>query len=348
MSYENKTYDTIKDSILEKITTVNRSEGSFVNDMVSPVSLEIGTAYREFDKILAIMFLDNLENYLLEVRAMEYGLVRKEGTRSEGSITFSGVNGTVIPAGTMVSTISNLKFMTTTQETIVNGVATATIKSEFIGSKYNVEANKITNLPVVIVGVASVTNSSATNGGTDTETDDNLRNRLLYAIQNPSSSGCINDYKKWSLAVDGVGDVKVFPLWNGPGTVQVVIINSNKEVANSTLVNSVSTYIESVRPIGAAVSVISATAKAINISAKLNLINTVTITSVKATIEGKIKEHIKRVAFKSNYISYAQIGSIILDTEGVIDYVDLKINNATSNIIVAEKEVAVLGTVTFS
>lgn len=345
--YENKTYDTIKADILNNINTVNKNEGSFVNEMISPVSLEIGTAYREFDRILAIMFLENLEGDLLIARAAENGLSLRQGTYAEGSITFTGTNDTVIPMGTVVSTESNLMYVTTTSEIITNGTVTATIKSEDIGSKYNVEANKIINLPVAIVGVSSLTNLSPIMGGSDTESYDSLRDRLLFYIRNPGASGSKNDYRIWTLSVAGVGDTKVFPLANGPGTVEVVIIDASKRAANSTLIESVTSYIESVRPIGARVSVIPAIEKTVNISATLNITSSTTITYVKSLIESKIQEYIKKIAFNSTYVSYAQIGSMILDTEGVIDYTNLELNNTTGNIIVGDKEVATLGTITF-
>lgn len=345
--YENKTYDTIKANILENITTVNKNEGSFINEMISPVSLEIGTTYREFDRILAIMFLENLEGDLLIARASENGLTLRQGTYAEGSVSFTGTNGTVIPIGTVVSTENNLMYITTTNEIITNGTVTAAIKSENIGSKYNIEENKIINLPVTIVGVSSVINKSPISGGTDTESYDSLRDRLLFYIRNPGASGSKNDYKIWSLSVAGVGDTKVFPLANGPGTVEVVIVDSNKRAANSTLIDNVINYIESVRPIGATVSVIPAIEKAINISATLNITSSATITHVKSLIESKIQEYIKKIAFNTTYVSYAQIGSMILDTEGVIDYTNLKLNNTTGNIIVADKEVSILGTITF-
>ena len=52
------------------------------------------------------------------------------------------------------------------------------------------------------------------------------------------------------------------------------------------------------------------------------------------------------MAFKDNYISFAKVGNIIIDSTGVLDYSDLKINDGTSNILIEDDEVAVLGGVT--
>lgn len=62
----------------------------------------------------------------------------------------------------------------------------------------------------------------------DQETDDELRARYYIKIQTPATSGNAYHYRLWSKEVSGVGDAKVYPLWNGNGTVKVLIIDSNK------------------------------------------------------------------------------------------------------------------------
>jgi uncharacterized phage protein gp47/JayE len=344
--YENKTYDTIKANILENITTVNKNEGSFINETISPVALEIGTVYREFEKILAIMFLEDTWDEYLDKKALEFGIERKKGTYADGKVTITGNDNTVIPIGTLVSTNSNLIFSTTVEATILGGSVEIPIKSEEIGSKYNVLSNTIINLPVSIVGITSINNNLPTTGGTNIETDEELKSRLLLQIQNPSTSGNEAHYKLWTMSVDGVGACKIFSLWNGPGTVQVVIVDSNKKVANETLINSVADYIETQRPIGPTVSVISAAEKVINVDVTLTINTGYTLETIKTSIEENINKYLQDIAFNADYVSYARIGGIILDTDGVIDYSNLKLNNLMANIAISAKEVAVLGTVT--
>ncbi|HAR86517.1 MAG TPA: hypothetical protein DCR69_12370, partial [Clostridium sp.] len=240
----------------------------------------------------------------------------------------------------------NLIFSTTVEATILSGSAEIPIKSENIGSKYNVLANTIINLPVSIVGISSVNNNLTTTGGTNIETDEELKSRLLLQIQNPATSGNPAHYKLWTMSVDGVGACKIFSLWNGPGTVQVVIVDSNKKVANETLINSVADYIETQRPIGPTVSVISAAEKVINVDVTLTINTGYTLETIKTSIEENINKYLQDIAFNADYVSYARIGGIILDTDGVIDYSNLQLNNLMANIAISAKEVAVLGTVT--
>ena len=64
--YENKTYENIKASILSDISGIDKREGSIVNDMVSPVSLELENVYAQFDKMLGVMFLDSSAGEYIE------------------------------------------------------------------------------------------------------------------------------------------------------------------------------------------------------------------------------------------------------------------------------------------
>ena len=61
-----------------------------------------------------------------------------------------------------------------------------------------------------------------------------------------------------------------------------------------------------------------------------------------------IEAYLATIAFTGKNVSYAQISNAIIDSEGVIDIEELKVNNGTANISIAERHVAVLGTVVFT
>lgn len=171
-----------------------------------------------------------------------------------------------------------------------------------------------------------------------------MRERYYTKVRTPATSGNKWHYLNWAKEVIGVGDARVFPLWNGNGTVKIVIINSNKRAADSILINNVANYIEDNRPIGANVTVVSATEKPININVTLVIDSkNYVLENIKTDIERNIVEYLKKIAFVSDYVSYAQIGNIIFNTEGVIDYSSLLLNNGTANITINNEEVAVLG-----
>ncbi len=123
-------------------------------------------------------------------------------------------------------------------------------------------------------------------------------------------------------------------------------MDANKEAAPPSLITSTADYIESVRPIGAAVTVASALEVTIDITVTLNLAEGYTIELVKPVIEEKIDAYLKSVAFVGTVVSYAIIGSRILETDGVEDYTNLQVNSGTVSITLGNEDIPVLGTVT--
>lgn len=351
--YEDQDDLTIKNRMANNITSdIDKSEGSFVNDVLSPTSQELAQNYIDLDELLKRVFAITAAQYGystdLENRCAEFGVIRKAGSYSTGQVTFSGTDGTVIPNGTLIQTLSGLQFKTLQDGTIVGGSLTANIQAVSIGDEYNVPANAIVQLPVQLTGVTSVTNAQLTSGGADVESDNDLLQRLLLKAQTPAVSGNANHYKSWATEISGIGDAKVFPLWNGPGTVKVCIIDSNKQPANADLVSQVTQHIEDNKPIGANVTVVSAQALSINIDTKVVANSNYTISQIQDNIKSKVQSYLQVIAFKQSYISYAQIGSCILSSEGVSDYSSLSINEGSSNINIGDEQVAIVGTVTAS
>jgi len=58
-----------------------------------------------------------------------------------------------------------------------------------------------------------------------------------------------------------------------------------------------------------------------------------------------VTEYLKGLAFKDKFVRPVRIGNILLDVAPIIDYENLAINGQTSNIELADDEVAVLGTI---
>lgn len=106
-----------------------------------------------------------------------------------GKITVKAERGTKIPQAWGVETKAGIKFVTLNTETI------QTVKEETeldvialnAGKDGNVSENTITEVTEVLNGVKSITNKNATYGGTDLETDTELRERYLKRIDRKSS-----------------------------------------------------------------------------------------------------------------------------------------------------------------
>jgi uncharacterized phage protein gp47/JayE len=90
-------------------------------------------------------------------------------------------------------------------------------------------------------------------GGTDAETDAELRARILRRIQNPPMGGAAGDYEAWALAVPGVTRAWAAPE-QGTGTITVRFLMDDLRASDDGWptpddVLAVDTYIEKMRPV---------------------------------------------------------------------------------------------------
>ena len=343
-----KTYENIKNRMLDNMNIdIDKREGSFLNNMVSPISQELAKAYIEQEDLVNMAFVRNGFFNYLDLKCEEYGIYRKEGTKAVGEVVFTGENGISIENGTILS-CNDLYFVVLNDSDIVNNQAELVVEALEVGRQYNLLANTKLSLTEPMHGITDIYVKSDITNGTDIETDEELRNRYFDTIKKSYTSGNVAHYESWTTEVSGVGLCKVYPLKNGNGTVEVVVTDSNMLGASSELIESVKANIEEKRPIGANVSIVSATEKVVNITANITLASGYSVEEIKSDFANKVTEYLKEISFKSSYVSNARLGNLLLDTNGVFDYTEFKINNLTSNIALEDIEVPKLGTVEFT
>lgn len=345
--YEDMSYENIKAGILEGVTLTDKREGSFVNDMVSPVSYELEKCYSKLDMQLGVMFIEDSSGEWLEKRGSEIGIFRKAGTKATGQATFTGNSGVEIPTGSLCATAGGLLYAVTAGGTIgEDGTVTLPVEADEIGDRYNVQMGSICVLPVSISGVTAVTNAAGLLGGTDVETDDALAERILLRKRKPGTSGNVYQYVEWAMEVNGVGDAKVFPLDSGPGTVTVIPITSGSRSPGENILEAVRTHIEEERPIGATVTVAAPAEVMIHAAAEIEIAASATAAEVQKSYEKLLESYIKNsMSRRLLTVDYYKCLSMFYDIEGVVSVKNFLLNNGEENISIGEKEIQVMGTV---
>lgn len=348
--YLSETDDEIHERMLAMIDDdIDKRQGSVSYDLTRPTSAELAQAYIELDNILLFGFAsDDMPGEFLDLRARELGIIRKPSIKASGELTFTGPIGTVVERGTRVRTDEDDQIYFVTLETTEIGESGSIIvpaEAEDGGFSGNVGAREITVTLGDLSGTVEVINDHSFDGGTDTESDDSFLERYFDRTQKPITSGNVYHYEQWSKEVPGVGDVRVYPLWDGPGTVKVVLLDEEKETPAQSIIDAAITYIEDQRPIGADVTVVGAQEISINISADLILSSNANLENVKSDIERGLTEYLTSLAFNDTLIRYTQIAAILLDVSRIIDYSNLTVNGSTSNVEITEEQVAILGEV---
>ncbi|GGJ68316.1 putative phage protein gp47/JayE [Anoxybacillus voinovskiensis] len=345
MLFENQTFETILRRMLDRIPDdIDKREGSIIYDALAPAAIELAQMYDELDIVLRLAFGETSTGEYLDKRAADFGVYRKQATPAVRKGIFT--DGNDVPFNIPIGSRFRLNDMVYVAiEKITDGQFR--MQAETPGSAGNQEFGNL--LPIEpIEGLGTATLADVLFPGEDEESDESLRKRFLQKVREPGTSGNAADYKQWATEVAGVGAAKVTPLWNGSGTVKVTIVNTDMRPATNDLVTQVQEYIEQMRPIGATVTVVSATGKPISVSANVILASGYTLQNVQDAFAVSLDEYFKEIAFSMTYVSYAKIGTLLLNTPGVIDYNGLTVNGGTANVALQDEEVPVRGRVSIS
>lgn len=341
--YEAREQDEILTELQQNVgNDASSYEGTFTYDVMAANSIEFAKQEVEREQAYKAMFARTSWGEYLEMRAEEHGIFRRQAVKAKGTITVSG-NGTV-PQGSVFQTFTGIAFYTTKAASITQS-GDIPVECSTAGTIGNVKAGTITVIPMSIPGISSVMNADATYDGFDEEDDATLYNRLIFKVRQPATSGNVNDYIEWATSIAGVGHVTVVPLWNGNGTVKVIIADSSGSPASSNLLTQVSTTIETKRPIGATVSVVA--------PAILELHIALTPTKGKGdadAIKTLLNNYFTSRNFSGGKVSYAVVGKMIIDDEStnVTDYDSLTINGDVKNISLTAEQIPKVTEVTLN
>lgn len=339
MAFEIKTQDKVLQELKNAYEnlyggSLSDVSGTFVGDNLAANAVEFEKAYIEMNLMMEADFAETSWGDYLTMRAAEHGIDRKDAVQAQGTVT---VNGTgIVPTGSLFATESGITFEAVKSVTIDKS-GDVSIRAVDAGTSGNVAAKAITKIPVTIAGISSVTNAEATHDGYNAESDASLLQRLYLHVRNPVTSGNANHYEEWALSVAGVGIAKVKPLWNGNGTVKVIITDVDYNQASDTLIQAVSDYINSVCPIGATITVVTPSITECTVSA------TVTVAENKDTeyqtdLQTAISNYLQVEAFNEGHVSLAKIGKAMLDSGAITDYDNLQLNGATTNVTLSDEE----------
>lgn len=338
--YETQRFDTIMERMLDRVpSTMAKDEGSFVYTALAPVAIEHEMVYKDMDLALGNAFADTCDREHLIRMASVVGMKPHEATAAVWSATLSPAemqlkSGARFNCGDINLYVSgkdedgNWLLTSETKGTIANKLTSELIPIDYIGGFEDLE----------LVGLVEA--------GTDDEDTESFRDRYLTYMQTPAASGNEADYYNWAMAVGGVGGAKVYPLADGPGTVSITVVDDNMRAATDALVEDVAEYIEDRRPVGATVTIKSGAELSITVSATITLDKGASLESVINEFTQSFTAYLQSGAFKLSYVGIAYVGNLLIDTDGVEDYSNLKINGGTTNVTMASDEVAVPGKIT--
>ena len=308
-------------------TGIAVDEASDIGIRFAVLSAELEAAVKEIEWLKTQMFPSTAVGEYLELHAAQRGLSRKEGTKAVGRVRFFVPDERLsfdvsIPKGTVCAArgYDPVRFETTVDASIPAGGLSVEIPccAVDVGAAGNVGYGKIRELVTSIVGIDSIINNSEFMGGSDPETDEELRARIIDSFVNPSNGTNKAFYKKTARAVQGVTAVGVIPRNRGAGTVDVFITGVNKETSNE-LLESVRETLQNSREINVDVAVLPLTICPVSVYVDITVRKGFSVNSVKAQCESTVKRYIDGLdAGEDLYLE--NLGSCILNVSGVRNY----------------------------
>mgnify|MGYP004696864183 CR=1 FL=1 len=337
--------------------------GGFPYDMTMPAALEKDEIINfHIVRALMIAFPEYAWDEWLDLHGRQVHLTRHEAKPAFGYVKITAAEGTEILSGTVFCTAAtetgpSIEYATT-EDAVVGGEGTVLIPVSAVeaGTGSNVAANTVALMMVPDKNVTEINNPEPIRGGTDRETDDDFYDRIAAEYDNSMTYlGNDTDYKRWAKQA-GAGDAIVIPVWNGPGTVKLVLVDGNGKPANAKLVQDVYNYIVSpndrsarLLPTGTAeLTCAAATTVAVNyVITGLGYDETTGIEQIKADFTEAVRV-VYAQAKTEGVLRYNDVRPLISAIAGVKDFETFTMNGKMQNITLKSEEYPDTGTLNFS
>lgn len=351
--YEEMTYDYIlADAKAEAGDGIQKGEGSLVFNALSVLAFELEKLYIEANYILNECFADTADIDGLVRVAANRGLTRKPATNAYVSVTAN----TSLPIGWRAS-LKGYNYVVTEELDGVNHIYKA--MCEEAGSGPNELLGNLVPIDYVD-GLTSAVITEVLIPGDDIETQEELYRRYLESFGTESFGGNITAYKGIVNGIDGVGGCKVYPVWDGPGTVKVVVIAADYSVPSSYLIDQIQEALVPTdggtgygyAPIDHDVTVEAVTAVTVNVETTITYTPGYSWATIGEQITAAIEGYIESIAeawsqgdARTEALVYvSRLEAAVLNVTGVTDIQGTTLNGSTTNLHLDSDEIPVMGT----
>lgn len=332
-------------SIFTQRTGFSMDSASDLSVRLYAAAAEIESLYVYSDWVLRQCFPQTATGEQLDCHGALRGLSRKQSSQAVGTLRFSiteaRADAVAIAAGTVCSTTGLVRFVTTQAASIPAGSLSVDVsaQAETAGAAGNAAANTVTVMVSAPAGVSACTNPAAFSGGTDTESDEAFRARVIASFVRLPNGANAAFYELRALANDGVASAQVIPRVNGIGTVGVVIA-SHAGVPDQALIAAVQADLDAVREIAVDVTVSAPTAAQVDVTAAIKPIDGVSFATAQAAVESAIRAYFTGERL-GKPVYCAAIGGLIYGTGLVENY---SLSAPTADLSASPTQLPVLGT----
>lgn len=300
-------------------------EQSDIMIRLKALAAEIYKEHVYADYILRQMFPSTATGEYLDRHAEERGLSRKQATKAHSTVSFFAAEeeheDILIPAGTVVCTYTDMHRYTTDSAVILHANeerVLAPITAVAAGAEYNARGGTVTIIVTPVQGVGRVYNGSLVVGGTDRESDEELRARVLDSYANISNGTNAAYYKSLAMSVSGVASASVVGCARGAGTVDVYVLGDGEDVTSEQLAE-VQTLLSQERELNVNVRACRPTELSISVFIYMQVEAGYEFNTVAGEVQTAVTDFINHLGLGRNVL-LSEIGDVIYHIMGVSNF----------------------------
>ena len=338
--------------ILTRMTDKFEDMAGFTPDRASDIEIrlkvlagEIYSLCTEIDGIKKQMFPHTATGEYLDRHAHQRGLSRIKGNKATGFVVFRLDtpldHDITIPCGTVCSNSDgSLRYVTINDDTIPRESSYKLIECEAVdsGERYNVGRGTVGVIMTYFSVGISITNSTSFIGGTDDESDDELRERIANSYLNTPNGANEAYYISLAKSVDGIQSATVTNTSAGNIT---ICVGGKGNIPSDTEYQNVRLVLNRHRPFGMNLSVTRPELVTVNVTAEIDIKSGYNANEVIANVQISLTKFFNKLSVGES-VKLAALGKTLYETDGVDNYTFVGMTNTT----VSAGQLAKLGTVT--
>ena len=333
-------------AIYERMRAIFAEEAGFVpNDgcdaMVRLYALasEVQSLLAQADWVLDQSFPQTAVGQYLDYHAETRALTRLPAAKA------AAVTDYEIDAGSVAMTSGGVRFETTKKAVLLKGETYVDVPASAVeaGVSGNAIAGAIHLMSVYPVGITQCTNPEAFSGGSDEESDEKLRERVLASYKRLPNGANAAFYEQEAMSFPNVAAAKAVGRARGIGTVDVYV-STHAGAPDEKLLGEIEAVLQKKREIAVDVEVKAPTEKTVNMSAELTAEQGWTMQEITDAATAALQAYFTGERL-GEAVYTAKLANILYGVEGVKN---CHLLTPDEDVSVSATELPVLGTVTIT
>ena len=358
--FADKTYEELLSGMIayaeekaaERGEKLDTREGSLLWYGQAPSAVEGQNLLIQMDTVMDETFADTASRSNLIRRAKERGLAPKPASYAIGKAVFTPQE-IEIAIGERFS-LDDLNYIVTQKissgEYRVQCETIGAVGNDYLGTLIPIE---------YIKGLEHAELTEILIPGEDEQETESFRNDYFNSFDVQAFGGNIPDYKQKVKELQGVGGVKVYPVWNGGGTVKLVILNSTYAKPSDEMISDLQTAVDpegnqgegrGIAPIGHTVTVVAVAEETVDVQTTLTFEEDWDWSDVQSHVEAAVDEYFLELSKtweeqedKGLIVRISAIEMALLACPGVLDIADTLLNGEAKNITLDKDSIPIRG-----